>query len=378
MARGDARDDTVRVLVLTDHVGGGTGRHLLALHEALAHSRVATRILSTGRVHFHGPEADAVGCTRPAPALHRFPVAQAWNLMEVTRALRAAPVHVLHTYGFWPIVYGRALRRAGVVQHLVENRESIDTDWRQGGFRLLRASRSLPERVICVSRSVAEYVVGAERLDEAQVRVIENGAPEQRWPVPREEARRRLGIPASAYVVGAVSSHLDRPVKGLSCLIDAMRDLVTQLADVTLLLVGAWSPGGPTIAALRAGHLLVRTILLGYREDVDLVYPAMDTLAMSSQSEGLPIAILEAMSHALPVVATQVGGTREVVLSEETGFLVRAGDAGALASHLLSLARQPALRASMGVRAQRRFREHFHIRRTAERYKGLYEELVRA
>jgi glycosyltransferase involved in cell wall biosynthesis len=123
--------------------------------------------------------------------------------------------------------------------------------------------------------------------------------------------------------------------------------------------------------------LAADVIFLGFREDTAPVYKALDFYVHPAHAEGLGTAVLEAMAHGLPVVATAAGGPSEVVRHRETGLLVPAGDARAFAEAVLELARDPALIVRLGAAARIRIAEQFSMRRMVEAHERLYQEVCR-
>jgi glycosyltransferase involved in cell wall biosynthesis len=118
-----------------------------------------------------------------------------------------------------------------------------------------------------------------------------------------------------------------------------------------------------------------RIRFLGHRDDVPDLLGACDLFVLPSHTEGLPLSVLEAMSHGLPVVATAVGGVPEAL--GDTGLLAPARDAGALAERMERLARAPELRRRLGDAARRRALEEFSFASMAARYEALYRALLR-
>ena len=118
-----------------------------------------------------------------------------------------------------------------------------------------------------------------------------------------------------------------------------------------------------------------RVRLLGLRDDIDRVLAAGDLFVQPSLSEGLPLAVLEAMSAGLPIVATRVGGVGEAVVDGETGLLVEPGDAPGLALAVRRLLDDPIALASFGESARRRARPEFSVDAMAAHYEELYASL---
>lgn len=118
-------------------------------------------------------------------------------------------------------------------------------------------------------------------------------------------------------------------------------------------------------------------IFTGYRSDVRQLIPAFDVYANSSTHEGVSLTILEAMAANLPVIATAVGGTPEVVIDGETGFLTPARSPMRLAAAIEKLARAPELRRQMGDAARFRVRAHFSVDTMVTSYLQAYYEASR-
>lgn len=368
-------DVPVRVLIVADHIGGGTGRHILSLLESFDPARASVVVVSEGRVHAECPAARLVRRIPQLSRLHQFPFAQAHSLHVLIEELQRAPVDVLHVYGFWPILYGRLLKRFGLVHHLVENREDDGHNWGRHCYWLLRAGRHLADRVVCISRSVATQVAAKEGLDQA-IEVIENGAARTEVRYTREEARRLLGLPRGAFVIGTVASHLDRPIKGIRYLAEAIPGILRHVPEAWFVMVGERSPDSSVVRDLYQRQIMHRVVLPGYRDDVADLYPAMDVLVLPSLSEGLSIALLEAMRHGIAVVATRVGGNPEIVIEGVTGFLVEAQDPDALANRIIALSQAPSLCSVMGRKGSDCFDQSFNIERTVRRYEQLYATIL--
>jgi glycosyltransferase involved in cell wall biosynthesis len=185
--------------------------------------------------------------------------------------------------------------------------------------------------------------------------------------------REEFGIPDHAPIVGTVANF--RHTKGHGYLLRAASLVREAVPDVRFLLVGQ----GPLEAEVRrevARLGLDRTVIFaGFREDVPRLTAAIDVFALSSVHEGLSIALMEAMALAKPPVVTRVGGLPELVEDRRSGLLVPPADAPALATGILALLQDPALRVSLGRAAQRRAAD-FDIRSAVSRMEEVYTELL--
>jgi glycosyltransferase involved in cell wall biosynthesis len=229
---------------------------------------------------------------------------------------------------------------------------------------------------LAVSRGVRDYLVSEGGLNPAKVRVVANGVDVAAIDAarPGKTVRRELGLPEGVPVIGLVG-RLDHWGKGHKELFEAMAPLMERYS-VQALIVG----GGrrmDEVRALAASLGLAGAVhFLGPRHDVPDLLNAMDIFVLPSYSEGLSLALLEAMAAGLPVVATAVGGTPEVVTEGDNGLLIPPRDAAALAGALERLLTDPALAQRLGAKAQAHVRKHFSLDRLGREINAIYGELV--
>ena len=294
-----------------------------------------------------------------------------WRLYRLLRRERPA---ILHTWLFHANVPGRVLGRLARVPLIISAERTLGME-SQMRYRLNRLTAPLADRVICVSQAVADFAAQTIGIAPDKLVVIPNGVPLADFaPGERAPARARLGLPASAFVVGMVGRL--EPVKGVPDLLAAFARLPSRHPETLLLLVGAGSQQRPLESLARRRGLGQRVRFLGHREDVAALLPALDLLALSSHWEGMPNAVLEAMAAGLPVVATAVGGAPEVVVDGVTGLLVPPRDPQALAQAIAGLLSDPERRRRMGRAGRERAAAHFRVEQMVERTERLYRDLI--
>jgi glycosyltransferase involved in cell wall biosynthesis len=225
-----------------------------------------------------------------------------------------------------------------------------------------------------VSHALKDSMV-AEGFPKDRISVVHNGIDP--GPVPDErdrgEARRRIGLPESAFVVGTVA-RLD-PVKDLGLLVAAFARHEAAHPGSRLVIVGEGQERGRIEAVVREHRVDDRVILTGHREDARLLLPAFDVYVNCSVSEGVSLSILEAMAARLPVIATRVGGTPEVIDDKRTGLMVPARDVAALEQALNFLYVESSVRAALGDSARHAVDERFTIERMVDHYARVYARL---
>ena len=191
----------------------------------------------------------------------------------------------------------------------------------------------------------------------------------------RTRARAALGLDAADLVVGTVGNFTRK--KNQQMMLHATALLAERIPRVRLVLIGT----GPLEENLRrlAVRLGIddRTVFTGSRQDVLALLPALDVFCLSSQFEGLSIALVEAMATGVACVATAVGGIPEVIEDGESGLLVAAGATAELVDTLERVLRDDTLRARLGEAGRARA-SAFDIRRAARRLQALYAEMMAA
>jgi hypothetical protein len=286
-------------------------------------------------------------------------VARRWRyvrrLAKLLREERADVVYVNTISHTAPLV---AARMAGVpaLVHVHEGRSYLEGDVeRRARVRVLRRA---PKLLLAVSQATADALV-AKGIPAARIRVVHNGIP---LPPPRQPGHRAEVGAADPRVpifgmVGGV-----QPRKGIHHLVDAAVILQQRGVEARYVVVGGLGEEAYVRqvheAVARAG--LEKTFLLvGRQPEVDSWLDTFDVFVNPAVEEPFARVNLEAMAHALPVVAADVDGTREAVLDGQTGLLVPPRDPAALADALARLAADPALRAKLGATGRARVEERF-------------------
>ena len=235
---------------------------------------------------------------------------------------------------------------------------------------LLRLAARRSVRTLAVANAQVDPLVRAGHAGE-RIRVIPNGVAAERLQARngRELTRAELGLGEGDFAVLSLAAL--RPEKRLDLLAAALRHARAEDSSVRGFLTGE----GRDRARLEqlAGEELA---LLGARDDVPDLLAAADCVCLSSDAEALPLAALEAMAAARPVVATDVGGSGEAVADGETGLLSPPGDPRSLADALLHLARDRGEARRMGERGRERQRRMFDSESMIDAYARELEEVA--
>lgn len=316
--------------------------------------------------------AELTGSGISVVALGRRPGFRPWLGLRIAALARKQRATVLHCHHYSPFVYGRLATYLNPRLKLVFTEHGRLSDGPPDAKR--RAANG-----VLAGRSVAACAVSpalrrhllAEGFSPEQVQVVPNGIEPGLAPTAQErlEARIRLSLRLDDLVIGTVA-RLD-PLKDLGTLIRAFAILRASVPTSALVIVGDGPDRGSLRAIANETGCANAIRFVGHRSDARRLLPAFDVYANSSITEGIALTILEAMAATLPVVATDVGGTPEVIDST-TGALVPARNPEAMARAILELARAPFSARCKGRAARRRVLERFTIDRMVATYMRLY------
>ena len=308
------------------------------------------------------------------PCRGQFDRAVASKIRELCRVTRT---DVVHAHGYKADVYAwMALR--GTTAPLVSTCHTwYDNDLAVRLYGALdRFLLRQFDAVVAVSDEVRDRLFGAG-VAPAKVSIIRNGIDLRPFLLAEQVRRQRqnqtAGSPLRVGLVGRLS-----PEKGVDLFLRAAAETARVLPNASFVIAG----DGPDRSSLEQliGELGLqgRATLLGRTDDMLGFYGSLDVLVSASRQEGLPIALLEGMASALPVVATAVGAVPQVVRNGQTGILLPPGDPGKLSAAVQQVLRDDHLRSSLGKAAQRLIADEFSSERMTAEYLELYRRVSSA
>ncbi len=298
------------------------------------------------------------------------------RVMALARALRRQRADVVHNYLLRANLVGAIAARVARIPVVLSSKRGCHE---RRGFELLSAkiANALSDRVMVNAEAVRDFVHDNEGCAKDKMIVIPSGVDTGRFqPLPAQPFKSRLGLPEDAPVVGIVTRMRVR--KGVEEFIRAMARVRQTQPAVHAVVVGEVELDQDLRELVRTLSLEGHLHLLGRRSDMPEVLSAFDLFVLSSHDEGMSNAILEAMAMEKAVVATDVGGTGEVVRHGHSGLLVPPKDPEALAAAILEVVAQPLRAREMGRLGRRIVEEGFSAQAMVRQMEQLYLDLAAA
>ncbi len=307
---------------------------------------------------------------------HFWRVDALWRLY---RLIKQQKVQILHASLFHASIAARIIGKMARVPIIISWRHNI-FHGSYGREVISKLTSFLDDAVTAVSLEAKNAEIKSSRLNKDKIQVIYNGVSTEKFCLNEyrnfKKLKHEIGIKDYELNIGYIGRI--NPVKSIDTLLEAFMILSkSENKDMSLLIVGEGETRNKLKNLSISLGIMQEVYFLGSRNDVPQILSTLDIFVLPSKSEGMPMVILEAMAAGLPVVATNVGGTPEVVIDGETGFLVPPGDPQALADVIKKLMDDPELRRKFGKAGRERVEKHFTIEETVRKTEELYLRLLK-
>ena len=361
------------VTVLVPQLARG-GAELVAVELAnrMDRTRFDVEVCVTRRAADPGMRAELDATGLAVIDLDRGSVRHLRPWVRFTRHLRSRPVDILHAHTFGSNLWASALGRIARTPVVIATEHTWSYEGQPARAFLDRHVVGRSSAFVAVSERDRARMIEIERVPAGVIRVIPNGYIGAAAPSAPALASL-LASPPEGLVVGAVAGL--RPQKRLDVLIRAFGLARSSFPGAQLVLIGEGSERGALEALVGSLGLQGAVTFLGRRADAVGLMAQLDVFALSSDFEGSPLSVIEAMWWSRPIVATGVGGVPELIVDGESGLLTPAGSVDALAAALGRVLGDAGLRAQIGARARERAVGEFGFERCVSAWQDLYSEL---
>ncbi len=382
----------LRVLEVLEATVGGTRRHLISILAGIDRDHfdleVAAPGVRQGNVTDDSFQSDVRDLAIPFHLVNLRRDIHPWVDLRASvslyRLLRQGSYDVVHLHS----------SKAGFVGRFAARGAGIPTVYTPNGFYFLQADQSSLKRrlflelekiaghatdcLIAVSQSECESAIETKLINPNKIRVIPNAIQQEVFqpdPLLSHRMRTELGISASQFVIGVVSRYI--PQKDPLTIVETAKNVVQRDPNVLFVWCGEGEMRAQTEQRTRDLGIYDRFLFLGFRKDVKAVMQTFDLYLLTSIFEGLPYTLLETMSMGIPIVATSVVGTKDVVEHGETGLLLPCKRADLLASAILDLIAKPTLRAELSKNGKQAVHAKFNLDAMLRDIESVYLDLSR-
>jgi glycosyltransferase involved in cell wall biosynthesis len=306
-----------------------------------------------------------------------------WRAFTAIRSyIRRTPVDIVHSHNEFADILALLLKISNPGLKILRTvHYGYHFEWRKRPIRRLLLTNFLYPVLFDAETGVSQTI--ADRLNHRRLAAllnrkaicIHNAIDLRRFDHVRVdwvEKKKSLGLPPNAALIGSIGRLTEQ--KGYPILVDAAAQVLQKLPQSYFLIIGDGEMRAELKQRARSLGVEERVNFCGPRSDVEELLGCMDLFASSSLWEGLPTVIMEAMASGVPVVATDIPGTRDLIQDGDNGWLAPTGDPGALADAILTAMGTPELRASMSERGLQVVRA-YSIESVAAQYAALYQEL---
>jgi L-malate glycosyltransferase len=293
----------------------------------------------------------------------------AWQVARLVHAIRTRGIRLVHAQDVYTNVLGTLAAKAAGIPSVVTR---VDLGHHVVGYRrpLVRLASRSADRVLVNALCIRDTCI-REGVEPDRIVVVRNGVD----VAGLDEAAQAVPEPPVPDGCVVCIANMHHPVKGQTDLLMAMREVVRERPEARVAFVGdgVRRPHLERMASVLG--IRERCHFLGFRRDGAAILARAALYVSASYAEGISNSILEAMTMRLPVVATAVGGTPEIVREGVNGHLVPPGAPGALARRILDVLDRPAARRRMGERGRKIVEREFSLAQMRLGYDALYEDL---
>ena len=299
------------------------------------------------------------------------------SMSKLVRELKKEHFSIIHSHGLFPSVWARiAAVFARVPIRIVHCHSTYYGLYMRERVRL-RILSYFTTVLIAVSEAVKKSLVEYIGIPRRSIKVIYNGIGDISRDIvlTREKVRAQLGLSSDSFVIGCLGRLVE--MKGHRYLLDAVARVRRRHSGCKCLIIGGGPGQNDLFAQIAKLGLEDSVFLLGIRRDIPDLLSAVDIVVSPSiLKEGLPLVLVEGTAMGLPLVATDIGGSPEVVQDGLNGFIVEPGDAGALADKIDYLMEHPAVLRAMGQRSRENWRTKFRKEEMIGKIERIYRDAL--
>ncbi len=295
-----------------------------------------------------------------------------FTLIDVIKLVKKEKINIIHCHGYGSANFGRLagiFTKVTVIVHSHDNDLNYPLHQKVSDFLLSRYT----DKSFAVSEAVKQSTIQKRKIPADRVSVIYNGIPMEEFKIPElfetEAEKKRLGINPGTNVIGTVAQL--RVEKGIEYLLKAVPKVLSSFPNSVFIIVGDGSLREELEALTKKLNIEHNVIFTGFSKKITCLLSIFDIKVLPSLNEGFGLVIVEAMVAGKPVIATNVGGIKEILRDGETGLFVPPADPDSLAEKIVYLLKNKDLAKCMGKKAKEESKKYdikSHVKKIEEQY----------
>lgn len=288
--------------------------------------------------------------------------------IKLSRFLKKNKIDIIHLYGFWTNIGGRIAAKLARTPIIISGQRTEDS-WRKPIHSWLdRLTLRWVDLYISVFHKGKELLIKRDRIPENKIVVVHNGI-DLTWVNTERQNKGQLPM------IGMIAAQ--NRFKRQDLLIQAAPKILESFPQANFVLAGSGCTIDKNIKLISSLGLTSHFVVSGFVKDVRQILSNLTVFVLTTNSEGLPVSILEAMAYGIPVVASRVGGIPELVEDRVTGILVKSNNANELASAIIEILENPAKAKWMSKAAKERVKKYFTIEQMMGQLEFIYQSLAK-
>ncbi len=291
-----------------------------------------------------------------------------WGLIKY---IKFRKFDIIHCHNPGTLLYGYLAGKLSGNKIVINTEHGFVTEKTLLGKLKDKLLYNLVDGITVVSKKLKKDLGNQYKINSNKIKVVSNGIETSIVKENKDRSRKRLGLYNKGYYYIGIVARLTK-VKNHLMLLKAIKAINNENITIRLLIVGSGEEKINLEEFVKKNTLSKNVIFMGDRNDIPTILNAIDLFVLSSKSEGLSMAILEAMSAGLPVIATDVGGNNELIKNEENGILVPSNDSDSMADAIRRVIRNKNLAKKFGTNGKEKFNLTFTIEIMTEKFLDLY------
>jgi len=301
-----------------------------------------------------------------------------WAILKLARILRKHKVDIIHCHGFRAGMIGRIAALLARCRCIYTIHNFLPMDLGKKGKKVVawveRILSYITKNIITVSQSLGEEATHMLGIDNQKIKVVYNGIAPPQISAKGQAIREKWGVAQDEKLVGTVARLI--PSKGIDTLIKAVPLVVAHYPNIKFMVVGDGPQGSFLKEKAKALNCSQNIIFTGYTEYIWYYYEAFDIFVLPSLSEGLGISVLEAMAMGKAVIASRIGGIKEIIKHDWNGYLVKPGDSRELADAIIYYLENPYKAKEYANRAKEEVSKNFDIENMIRRTSKIIYDVI--